>query len=63
MDDNIKNREMTCSKEYGNPSGHSIMSSVLGLSVALEKGGLVIAMIYACIIGWSRVVLGVHSAN
>jgi len=79
----IPMKELDCSSEYGNPSGHSLSAAGLALIPALDiiqhavYGSnlskavkimlgvltIVIAIIYAWTMGYSRVVVGVHSWN
>ena len=68
-----------CSSEYGNPSGHSMTSAVFAIAMILEaaeavKGTIVLRVglgvltglvmtAYFILLGWSRMILGVHSIN
>ena len=50
-----------CPDRFSFPSGHATSSLAIGLSVALRQPGLAPVLIpLALLVGWSRVVLGVH---
>ena len=71
---------MTCSTQYGNPSGHSLFAMGTALTIWLDYNAtvtntcfwgrwytrlalLIAALTFGVTIGYSRVVLGVHSWN
>ena len=71
--------EEECSAGYGNPSGHSMMAATFAVAVILEtfesaKGKTVSRVVicvlvgllmtaYFILLGWSRLIVGVHSLN
>jgi membrane-associated phospholipid phosphatase len=59
----------SCNTDFGNPSGHSMLSMgqavTLGRSLTGKKRNIVLygGVAFALLIGFSRVVLGVHGIN
>ncbi|HUG27507.1 MAG TPA: phosphatase PAP2 family protein [Gemmatimonadales bacterium] len=50
-----------CPDRFSFPSGHATSSLAIGLSLAMRQPGLAPVLIpLALLVGWSRVVLGVH---
>jgi len=78
IDPNMKQAEISCSKEFGNPSGHSLLAASIGFAVCADairyslKTKLSAIKIVVCVLvasayifclGYSRIVLAVHSWN
>jgi len=66
----IKNIGFYCPLEYGNPSGHSWFSTILGFGFILDFYGvgknytnLLAAMLLIILVPISRIYLGAHSLN
>jgi len=77
-DPNMKQAEISCSKEFGNPSGHSLLAASIAFAVcadairytsktrmlAIEHFFCVlVASAYIFCLGYSRIALAVHSWN
>jgi membrane-associated phospholipid phosphatase len=67
LDPDVKNLEFSCSKEYGNISGHALYASTCAFTIAFDNSGsplsVLMAATYACIMSYSRIILGTHSLN
>jgi membrane-associated phospholipid phosphatase len=69
-DDQVRNIGMACPIDFGNPSGHSWFSAVLGFGVLMDyqdsgRKGLAVAIsiLMIVLVPLSRMHLGVHSLN
>ena len=66
----IRNIGFYCPSEYGNPSGHSWFSAVIGFGILLDFKGagrkfmnIWISVVVAILVPISRMYLGAHSLN